>query len=53
VKLLPANSVTRLSARLSSSLGIGTSFTVKHDSQPAAGKVPTDRALAVSLEILL
>jgi putative salt-induced outer membrane protein YdiY len=48
-----ATSLTRVVTRLSSSLGLGTGFTVSHDSKPAAGKVPTDTSLAVTLEVLL
>ncbi len=46
-----ANSMTKLSARLVGSLALGTSFQVQYDSQPAAGKVPTDTALSVLLEV--
>lgn len=47
-----ATSVTRLQTRLSRSLGVGTAFTVAHDSAPSPGKVPTDTALALTLEVL-
>ncbi|MFN7135130.1 MAG: DUF481 domain-containing protein, partial [Myxococcales bacterium] len=45
------NSTTRLSARLIGALALGTSFLVQYDSQPAPGKVPTDTALSVQLEV--
>jgi hypothetical protein len=47
-----ATSVTRLQTRLSRSLGVGTAFTVAHDSAPSPGKVPTDTSLALTLEVL-
>jgi putative salt-induced outer membrane protein YdiY len=47
------NSISKISTRLSRSLALGVSFTVNHDSQPAVGKVPTDTALALSLDVLL
>ncbi len=47
------NSVTKIAARLSTSLSFGTSFTVAHDSSPAGGKLPTDTTLALTLEALL
>jgi hypothetical protein len=34
-------------------LALGASFTVAYDSAPAAGKVPTDTALAVNLDYTL
>lgn len=46
-----ANSTTRLSARLIGSLALGTSFQVQYDSLPAEGKLPTDTALSVLLEV--
>lgn len=48
-----ANSVSKISTRLSRSLAFGVAFTVSHDSAPAAGKVPTDTALALTLDVLL
>lgn len=45
------NSTTKLSARLIAALSLGVSFVVKHDSRPAEGKVPTDTALNVGLDI--
>jgi putative salt-induced outer membrane protein YdiY len=48
-----ANSVSKISVRLSRSLAFGVSFTVNHDSAPAPGKVPTDTQLAMTLDVLL
>ena len=45
------NSLTKLTARLVASLSLGVSFAVAHDSLPAPGKVPTDTALSVGLEL--
>ena len=45
-----AKSLTKLTTRLASRLGFGVSYLVAWDSAPAAGKVETDTALAVSLE---
>jgi hypothetical protein len=43
-------SVTKLSVRVLGSLAAGGSFTVNYDSAPAAGKLPTDTALALTLD---
>ncbi|HEY6100170.1 MAG TPA: DUF481 domain-containing protein [Anaeromyxobacter sp.] len=48
-----ANSISKISVRLSRSLAFGVSFTVNHDSAPAPGKVPTDTQLAMTLDVLL
>jgi putative salt-induced outer membrane protein YdiY len=48
-----ANSISKISVRLSRSLAFGVSFTVNHDSAPATGKVPTDTQLAMTLDVLL
>jgi putative salt-induced outer membrane protein YdiY len=48
---LLVNSTTKLNAKLVSSLSLGVSFLVKHDSRPAEGKLPTDTALNVGLEV--
>lgn len=45
-----AKSLTKLTTRIASRLGFGVSYLVAWDSAPAAGKVETDTALAVSLE---
>jgi putative salt-induced outer membrane protein YdiY len=47
------NSISKISTRLSRSLALGVAFTVNHDSRPAVDKVPTDTALALSLDVLL
>jgi putative salt-induced outer membrane protein YdiY len=47
------NSVSKISTRLSRSLAFGVAFTVNHDSAPAPGKVSTDTALALTLDVLL
>jgi putative salt-induced outer membrane protein YdiY len=47
------NTVSKISTRLSRSLAFGVAFTVAHDSQPAPAKVPTDTALALTLDVLL
>lgn len=47
------NSVSKISTRLSRSLAFGVAFTVSHDSRPAPGKVTTDTALALTLDVLL
>lgn len=47
------NSLTKMSVRLSRTLAFGAGFTVTHDSAPAAGKVPTDTQLALTLDVLL
>lgn len=46
-----ANSVTKLSARLSKGLSFGMSFTFNEDTAPAAGKKDLDTALAASVEM--
>jgi hypothetical protein len=48
-----ANSISKVSVRLSRSLALGVGFTVNHDSAPAPGKVPTDTQLAMTLDVLL
>jgi hypothetical protein len=47
------NSVSKISTRLSRTLAFGVSFTVAHDSRPAAEKVATDTGLALMLDVLL
>ncbi|NOJ83521.1 DUF481 domain-containing protein [Myxococcus xanthus] len=47
------NSQTQLSVGLTKQLSLGTSFLVKHDSAPPPGKVSTDTALALNLEVML
>jgi putative salt-induced outer membrane protein YdiY len=47
------NSTAKLTSRLTQSLSFGASFQVNHDSTPAAGKVPTDTILALTIEMLL
>jgi putative salt-induced outer membrane protein YdiY len=47
------NSVSKISTRLSRTLAFGVAFTVNHDSAPAADKVATDTALALTLDVLL
>jgi hypothetical protein len=47
------NSQTQLSVGLTEALSLGTSFLVKHDSAPPPGKVSTDTALALNLEVKL
>jgi putative salt-induced outer membrane protein YdiY len=48
-----ANSISKVSTRLSRTLAFGVAFTVNHDSRPAATKVATDTALALTLDVLL
>jgi putative salt-induced outer membrane protein YdiY len=48
-----ANSISKISVRLSQTLAFGVAFTVNHDSVPAPGKVPTDTQLAMTLDVLL
>ncbi|QSQ23410.1 DUF481 domain-containing protein [Pyxidicoccus parkwayensis] len=48
-----ANSQTQLSVGLTEALSLSASFLVKTDSEPPAGKVSTDTALALSLEVKL
>ncbi|WP_253910664.1 DUF481 domain-containing protein, partial [Pyxidicoccus fallax] len=47
------NSQTQLSVGLTEALSLSTSFMVKHDSAPPPGKVSTDTALALNLEVKL
>jgi hypothetical protein len=47
------NSQTQLSVGLTEALSLGASFLVKHDSEPPQGKVTTDTALALNLEVKL
>src|SRR5512133_142162 len=47
------NSTAKLTSRLTQSLSFGASFQVNHDSTPAAGKVPTDTILGLTIEMLL
>lgn len=46
-------SMSKLSARLTDSLSLTTSFVVTRDSKPAPGKETTDTALTVGLEVAL
>jgi hypothetical protein len=46
-----AKSVTKLVSRLTRSVSFGASYSVTYDSAPAPGKVRTDTALGVSLEV--
>ncbi len=48
-----ANSISKISVRLSRSLAFGVSFTVSHGRAPAPGKVPTDTQLAMTLDVLM
>jgi putative salt-induced outer membrane protein YdiY len=45
-----AKSITKITTRLASRVGLGLAYVVAWDSAPAAGKVETDTTLAVSLE---
>lgn len=45
------NSQSKLTARLTQTLALATSFLVQYDSAPAVGKVSTDTALSVSIEV--
>jgi len=45
------NTTSKLLARLTESLAIGTSFVLQYDSAPAAGKVSTDTALSGTIEM--
>jgi hypothetical protein len=47
------NSLSRINARLTDSLALSVGFEIKHDSSPAAGKVPTDTVLSAGLEVAL
>lgn len=44
-------STTKLGARLMQNLSLSVGFQVTHDSLPAAGKVPTDTALTVGVDL--
>lgn len=46
-------SVSKITARLVGALSMGVGFTVNHDSLPAEGRLPTDTALNVGLEVAL
>ncbi len=46
-------SATKIAARLVGALSMGVGFAVNHDSQPAAGRLPTDTALNLGLEVAL
>ena len=48
---LLVNTTSKLLARLTESLALGTSFVLQYDSAPAAGKVSTDTALSGTLEM--
>jgi hypothetical protein len=45
------SSTTKLASRLTEKLSLGVSFVINDDTVPAPGKVPTDTALTVGLEI--
>lgn len=47
------NTLTKLSSRLIGPFALGASFAVNYDSLPAAGKLPTDAALGLTLDALL
>ena len=47
------NSISKVSARLVESLSLGVGFVVNHDSLPAQGKLPTDTALTVGIEVAI
>jgi hypothetical protein len=44
-------STTKLASRLTEKVSLGVSFVVNDDTVPAPGKVPTDTALSVGLEV--
>ncbi|MDC0710122.1 DUF481 domain-containing protein [Stigmatella sp. ncwal1] len=48
---LLVNSQSKLTARLTESLALSTSFLLQYDSAPAVGKVSTDTALSASIEV--
>jgi putative salt-induced outer membrane protein YdiY len=48
---LLVNTTSKLLARLTESLSLGTSFVLQYDSAPAEGKVTTDTALSGTLEM--
>lgn len=45
------NTLSKLTTRVTERVGLSVSFQVKHDSEPAAGKRPTDTALAANVEV--
>ncbi len=45
------NSTTKVATKLSKSLALNVAFQVNSDSEPAPGKVPTDTALTVGVEL--
>jgi hypothetical protein len=47
------NALTKLASRLTGSLSMTASFLLNYDSVPPAGKVPTDVALTVGLEMAI
>jgi hypothetical protein len=48
---LLVNTTSKLLARLTESLSLGTSFVLQYDSAPAAGKVSTDTSLSGTVEM--
>lgn len=48
---LLVNSTSKLSARLTESLSLGTSLVIRYDSEPPVGKLSTDTALSASVEV--
>ncbi|HEX8703786.1 MAG TPA: DUF481 domain-containing protein, partial [Myxococcaceae bacterium] len=48
---LLVNTTSKLLARLTESLSLGTSFVLQYDSAPAVGKVSTDTALSGTIEM--
>ena len=50
---LLVSATTKLSSHLTESLSLGVSFRLDSDSRPAPGKVPTDSALTVGVEVAL
>ncbi len=48
-----ANTLSKVTSRLIANISLGVSFAIRYDSRPAVGKVPTDTALTVSLEVAL
>jgi hypothetical protein len=47
------NALTKLASRLTGSLSMTASFQLQYDSVPPAGKVPTDTALSLGVELAL
>lgn len=45
------SSTSKLTTRLIENVSLGVGFQITHDSLPAAGKVPTDSALTVGVEV--